>query len=96
MASTARPGSANIISPTFLLILRSSSWPVPSRPAGVCEQGHQQLKKELDLDHFEGRSWTGLYRHALMTMIAYAFLQSVASTRREKKKRNSRTSSATS
>ena len=42
----------------------------------VCEQAHQQLKEELGLDHFEGRSWVGLHRHALMTMIAYAFLQS--------------------
>jgi SRSO17 transposase len=42
----------------------------------VCEQAHQQLKEELGLDHFEGRSWTGLHRHALMTMIAYTFLQS--------------------
>jgi SRSO17 transposase len=42
----------------------------------VCEQAHQQIKEELGLDHFEGRSWTGLHRHALMTMIAYAFLQS--------------------
>ena len=41
----------------------------------VCEQAHQQLKEELGLDHFEGRSWQGLHRHALMTMIAYAFLQ---------------------
>jgi SRSO17 transposase len=41
----------------------------------VCEQGHQQLKEELGLDHFEGRSWKGLHRHALMTMIALAFLQ---------------------
>ena len=41
----------------------------------VCEQGHQQLKQELGLGHFEGRSWTGLHRHALMTCIAYAFLQ---------------------
>jgi SRSO17 transposase len=41
----------------------------------VCEQAHQQMKEELGLDHFEGRSWTGLHRHALMTMIAYAFLQ---------------------
>ena len=41
----------------------------------VCEQAHQQLKEELGLDHFEGRSWTGLHRHALMTMIAFAFLQ---------------------
>lgn len=42
----------------------------------VCEQAHQQLKEELGLDHFEGRSWIGLHRHALMTMIAYAYLQS--------------------
>ena len=42
----------------------------------ICEQAHQQLKEELGLDHFEGRSWQGLHRHALMTMIAYAFLVS--------------------
>jgi SRSO17 transposase len=41
----------------------------------VCEQAHQQLKEELGLDHFEGRSWRGLHRHALMTLIAYLFLQ---------------------
>jgi SRSO17 transposase len=41
----------------------------------ICEQAHQQLKEELGLDHFEGRSWRGLHRHGLMTMIAYAFLQ---------------------
>ncbi|MFH0303027.1 hypothetical protein AAFX91_38910 [Bradyrhizobium sp. 31Argb] len=41
----------------------------------ICEQAHQPLKEELGLDHFEGRSWQGLHRHALMTMIAYAFLQ---------------------
>ena len=41
----------------------------------VCEQAHQQVKEELGLDHFEGRSWTGLHRHALMIMLAYAFLQ---------------------
>jgi SRSO17 transposase len=41
----------------------------------VCEQAHQQLKEELGLDHFEGRSWTGLHRHALMAMVAFCFLQ---------------------
>jgi hypothetical protein len=53
----------------------------------VCEQAHQQLKEELGLDHFEGRSWQGLHRHALMTMIAYAFLQHrrLAAARRGKK-----------
>ena len=35
----------------------------------ICEQAHQQLKEELGLDHFEGRSWQGLHRHALMTML---------------------------
>jgi Transposase DDE domain len=53
----------------------------------VCEQAQQQMKEELGLDHFEGRSWHGLHRHALMTMIAYAFLQHrrLATARREKK-----------
>ena len=53
----------------------------------VCEQAHQQLKEELGLDHFEGRSWQGLHRHALVTMIAYAFLQHrrLKTARREKK-----------
>lgn len=41
-----------------------------------CEQAHQQLKEELGLDHFEGRTWRGLHAHALMTLICFAFLQS--------------------
>jgi SRSO17 transposase len=41
----------------------------------VCEQAHQQMKEELGLDHFEGRSWHGLHHHALMVTIAMAFLQ---------------------
>ena len=41
----------------------------------TCEQAHQQLKEEFGPDHFEGRSCTGLHRHALMTMLALAFLQ---------------------
>jgi SRSO17 transposase len=41
----------------------------------VCEQAHQQMKEELGLDHFEGRSWAGLHHHALMVMTAFAFLQ---------------------
>src|SRR4029453_8906579 len=32
-------------------------------------------KEELGLDHFEGRSWSGLHRHALMSMIAFLYLQ---------------------
>lgn len=40
-----------------------------------CEQAHQQMKEELGLDHFEGRSWHGLHHHAVLTMVAFAFLQ---------------------
>ena len=47
----------------------------PIKARWVCEQAHQQLKEELGLDHSEGRSWTGLHRHALMTCIACAYLQ---------------------
>jgi SRSO17 transposase len=60
----------------------------------ICEQAHQQLKEELGLDHFEGRSWTGLHRHALMTMIAYAFLQSRRLKAAGRKKKNRRTATA--
>ena len=62
----------------------------------ICEQAHQQLKEELGLDHFEGRSWQGLHRHALMTMIAYAFLQHhrLAAARRRKKKKPRASASA--
>jgi SRSO17 transposase len=61
----------------------------------ICEQAHQQLKEELGLDHFEGRSWTGLHRHALMTMIAYAFLQSRRLHQAGGGKKSQRTSAAT-
>lgn len=40
-----------------------------------CEQAHQQLKEEIGLDHFEGRGWLGLHRHALLCMMSLAFLQ---------------------
>lgn len=61
----------------------------------VCEQAHQQLKEELGLDHFEGRSWPGLHRHALMTMLAYAFLQSRRLKAAGRKKKSRRTAPAT-
>lgn len=40
------------------------------------EQNYQQLKEELGLDHFEGRSWLGWHHHVTMTMIAFGFLAS--------------------
>jgi SRSO17 transposase len=60
------------------------------RARWACKQAHQQLKEELGLDHFEGRSWTGLHRHALMTLIAFGFLQHrrLAAAGRGKKQRS--------
>jgi SRSO17 transposase len=43
-----------------------SRWPV--------EQGYQQMKEELGLAHFEGRSWRGFHHHACLVMLAYGFL----------------------
>lgn len=39
------------------------------------EQQYQELKDELGLDHFEGRSWPGWQRHVVLTAIAYTWLQ---------------------
>ncbi|MFH1018320.1 MAG: IS701 family transposase [Pseudomonadota bacterium] len=38
------------------------------------EQGYQQLKEELGLDHFEGRGWLGFHHHVTLCFLAYAFL----------------------
>jgi SRSO17 transposase len=57
------------------------------------------MKEELGLDHFEGRSWIGLHRHALMTMIALCFLQHLrlgqAGRRGGKRLSHARTAAAT-
>jgi SRSO17 transposase len=46
--------------------LWKSRWPV--------EQGYQQMKEELGLDHYEGRLWLGFHHHACLVMLAYGFL----------------------
>jgi SRSO17 transposase len=38
------------------------------------EQGYQQLKDELGMDDYEGRSWQGWHHHVTMTMLAFGFL----------------------
>ncbi|MGD1102640.1 MAG: IS701 family transposase [Terriglobia bacterium] len=38
------------------------------------EQDDRQLKEELGLDHYEGRSWTGWHHHVTLVMLAHAFL----------------------
>jgi SRSO17 transposase len=38
------------------------------------EQAYEELKGELGLDHFEGRSFTGWQHHVSVTLCSYAFL----------------------
>jgi len=38
------------------------------------EQDYRELKDELGLDHFEGRSYAGWYHHMTLGSMAYAFL----------------------
>ena len=40
------------------------------------EQDYRELKDELGLDHFEGRSWPGWHHHVALTCLAHLFLQS--------------------
>lgn len=39
------------------------------------EQQYQELKTELGLDHFEGRTFHGWHHHVVLTAITYNFLQ---------------------
>jgi len=47
------------------------------------EHSYRELKDELGLDHFEGRSWRGWHHHVVLVLLAYAFLQHL---RRQRKK----------
>ena len=38
------------------------------------EHSYKELKDELGLDHFEGRSWRGWHHHVTLVLLAYAFL----------------------
>lgn len=38
------------------------------------ERDYQELKGEIGLDHFEGRSWRGFHHHATLCAVAHAFL----------------------
>jgi SRSO17 transposase len=38
------------------------------------ERDYQELKDELGLDHFEGRSWRGFHHHGVLSIAAYCFL----------------------
>jgi SRSO17 transposase len=49
------------------------------------EHNYKELKDELGLDHFEGRSWRGWQHHVTLVMLAYAFLVLRRRQRRGKK-----------
>jgi hypothetical protein len=38
------------------------------------ERDYQEMKGELGLDHFEGRTWQGFHHHAALCAAAHAFL----------------------
>jgi SRSO17 transposase len=38
------------------------------------EQDYREMKRELGVDHFEGRSWQGWHHHVTLVTLAYAFL----------------------
>jgi SRSO17 transposase len=38
------------------------------------ERDYQDLKEELGLDHYEGRTWRGFHHHATLCAVAHAFL----------------------
>lgn len=48
------------------------------------EQGYQQLKEELGLDHHEGRSWPGWHRHVFLVFLTFGYLTRI---RLQEKKR---------
>ena len=50
-----------------LVTLARSRWPI--------EQQYRELKDELGFDHFEGRTYRGWTHHAILTAIAFTFLQ---------------------
>jgi len=50
-----------------LVTVARSRWPI--------EQQYRELKDELGLDHFEGRSYRGWTHHAVLTAMAFTFLQ---------------------
>lgn len=50
-----------------LVTVVRSRWPI--------EQQYRELKDELGIDHFEGRSYRGWTHHTVLTAIAFTFLQ---------------------
>ena len=50
-----------------LVALARSRWPI--------EQQYRELKDDLGLDHFEGRTYPGWTHHVVLAAVAFTFLQ---------------------
>jgi SRSO17 transposase len=50
-----------------LVAMARARWPI--------EQQYRELKDDLGLDHFEGRSYRGWAHHVVLTAVAFTFLQ---------------------
>ena len=63
-----------------LLRLLRAGRHLPGRPGSggrirwAIEDGFQQAKNEVGLDHYEVRRWPGWYRHITLALLAHAFL----------------------
>jgi SRSO17 transposase len=60
----ALPASTSLVA---LVRLAHQRWAI--------EQQYQELKSELGLDHFEGRSYPGWQHHVVLTAVAHAYIQ---------------------
>ena len=58
------PATAGLVD---LVTLARSRWPI--------EQQYRELKDDLGLDHFEGRTYPGWTHHVVLTAVAFTFLQ---------------------
>lgn len=52
------------------------------------ERDDQELKQEVGLSHFEGRSWRGFHHHASMSIAAYGYLMTERLRRQRHVKKN--------
>jgi len=73
-----RPPGENVTTKYFLVTLPASA--TLERLVSVTkmrwriERDYQELKQEVGLNHFEGRSWTGFHHHATLCIATYGFL----------------------
>jgi hypothetical protein len=51
-----------------------SGWPGPCWAVEEGEEGFEQAKGEVGLDHYEVRKWPGWYHHITLALLANAFL----------------------